>query len=93
MSNILDQLSYVYMLNYIKRRPLDINIETINFCPMKCVFCCNRLYARKYTVMNNTLFEKIIREYVKCGGGMWDWLYAVRLSFGSAFTTENKNIA
>ena len=70
MSNILDQLSYVYMLNYIKRRPLDINIETINFCPMKCVFCCNRLYARKYTVMNNTLFEKIIREYVKCGGGV-----------------------
>ena len=69
MNNILSQLTYVYMENYIKRRPLDMNIETVNFCPMRCIFCCNRLHDRKYTVMNNRLFEQIIQEYIKFFGG------------------------
>lgn len=79
MNSILDWAGHIYMQNYIKRRPLDINIETVSFCPMKCIFCCNRLYDRKHTVMSDRLFEKIVREYVEIlgGGGNWNRLYAV----------------
>lgn len=69
MKNILDKASYLYMLNIINRRPLDINIETISMCPMKCVFCCNRLYKRDYVVMDNQLFRKIIFQYCSIWGG------------------------
>lgn len=69
MKYILDWVAYIYMQNYIKQRPLDINIETVSFCPMKCIFCCNRLHDRKYTVMNEQLFERIVQEYVKILGG------------------------
>lgn len=69
MNNILDKAAYFYMLSIINRRPLDINIETITMCPVKCVFCCNRLYKRDYTVMDNYLFEKIIEQYCRMGGG------------------------
>lgn len=65
----VDFWAYLYMKNYIRIRPLDINVETVSFCPMKCVFCCNRLYKRDYIVMNIGLFEKIVREYVAIGGG------------------------
>lgn len=65
----LGEMAYIHMKRMIKKRPLDINIETVNFCPMKCVFCCNRLYRKEYTVMDNTLFEKIVKEYYHMGGG------------------------
>jgi MoaA/NifB/PqqE/SkfB family radical SAM enzyme len=65
---LLDYLAYIHMLSIIRKRPLDINIETINKCPLKCVFCCNRLYQRDYTVMDNKLFEDIVYQYVKMGG-------------------------
>lgn len=52
-----------------KERPLDINIETFSFCPMKCTFCCNRIFERKKSIMDNILFEKIVKEYVELFGG------------------------
>lgn len=70
MGNIVDKLGYLYMLHMVKKRPVDINIETITLCPLKCRFCCNRLYEREYTVMNNGLFEKIVREYCEWGGAI-----------------------
>lgn len=65
----LGEMAYIHMKRMIKKRPLDINIETVSFCPMKCVFCCNRFYKKEYTVMDNTLFEKIVEEYYRMGGG------------------------
>lgn len=69
MHLLFARMAYLYMLYLIKRRPLDINIETITMCPVKCVFCCNRLYKRDYTIMDNKLFEKIIEQYCRMGGG------------------------
>lgn len=57
------------MFKMSKQRPLDINIETVSFCPLSCVFCCNRLYKREKIVMDNELFEKIISEYTMRWGG------------------------
>ena len=53
----------------IQRRPLDINVETYSFCPMKCKFCCNRLFKRDKILMSNELFEKIVKEYCEIWGG------------------------
>lgn len=66
---MLEEMAYIHMMQLIKKRPLDINIETVNFCPFKCVFCCNRLYKKEYEVMSNALFEKIVGEYYGMGGG------------------------
>lgn len=69
MMKILDEIAYLHILRIIKKRPLDINIETINMCPLKCVFCCNRIYNREHVVMDNKLFEDIIKQYCDMGGG------------------------
>lgn len=69
MARILDEIAYLHMHNIIKNRPLDIKFETVTTCPLKCVFCCNRLYRREYTVMDNELFEKIIKQYCDAWGG------------------------
>lgn len=67
---LLDNLAY-YKMNYlIRERPLDINIETINWCPMKCVFCCNRIFNRPQKIMSLRLFSKICKDYNKTGGGV-----------------------
>ena len=69
MERIFGAISYYHMQHMIEKRPLDINIETINFCPLKCVFCCNRVYHRKPVVMDNELFENIVKQYYDIGGG------------------------
>lgn len=69
MIKLYDIVACHHMLRIIKRRPLDLNIETINVCPLKCVFCCNRVYRRQPIVMDNNLFEKIVRQYYHVGGG------------------------
>lgn len=69
MAEILDKMAYYHMLHIMKKRPLDINIETVTMCPLKCVFCCNRLYHKEYTVMDNELFENILKQYCSMGGG------------------------
>lgn len=66
---IFDGIAYYHMQRMIKKRPLDINIETINFCPLKCAFCCNRVFQRQPIVMDNELFESIVRQYFDIGGG------------------------
>lgn len=62
-------MAYSHMMSIIKNRPLDINIETINQCPLKCVFCCNRKYQRGAVVMDRTLFQDIVKQYYDLGGG------------------------
>lgn len=51
-------------------RPLDINVETINWCPLKCRFCCNRIFQRAREVMSIELFAKVCNDYYKMGGGV-----------------------
>lgn len=63
------ELAYERMLGMSESRPLDLNVETISFCPMKCLFCCNRLYKRDMVVMANSLFEKIVSEYIELWEG------------------------
>ena len=70
IKKIKAKMAYWHMCNIISKRPLDINIETITFCPLSCKFCCNRLYKREMQVMSNELFEKIIAQYCEIGGGV-----------------------
>lgn len=67
---ILGHLASLRMKYIQKKRPIDINIETINWCPMKCRFCCNRLYDRKPKTMSIKLFHKICKDYYTIGGGV-----------------------
>ena len=53
----------------VEKRPLDINIECTNFCPMQCVFCPNHKAGRAKTVMDMDLFSKICRDFYALGGG------------------------
>ena len=69
MSNVFDKAAYFHLMHIIRKRPLDMNIETITMCPLKCVFCCNHLYKREYTVMDNQLFTRLIEQYCDMGGG------------------------
>lgn len=69
MSRYYDLAAYLRMLRIISRRPLDINIETTNICPLRCVFCCNRIYQRPVNIMDNRLFENIVNQYYHMGGG------------------------
>lgn len=62
-NGLQENIAYIKIMNLLSNRPLDINIETYSFCPMKCVFCCNRIYTRDRNLMSLKLFEKIIREY------------------------------
>lgn len=57
-------------MNFIvEERPLDINLEVTNFCPLKCVFCPNRKIKRNKKTMSLLLFEKICDDYYSIGGG------------------------
>lgn len=61
--------AYHHMMNYSAKRPLDINIETTTICPMKCKFCCNRIFPRDKVVMPVNMFQSIVKEYISMGGG------------------------
>lgn len=50
-------------------RPLDINVETTNFCPASCVFCPNSKGKRQRQMMDMALFEKVVEEFYRLGGG------------------------
>ncbi|AQR97003.1 SPASM domain-containing protein [Clostridium saccharoperbutylacetonicum] len=66
---IYSNKAYDNMNRIINERPVDINIETINKCPLKCSFCCNRKIYREKQVMSDKLFEKICKDYYEIGGG------------------------
>ena len=64
-----NKASFLNITNIIRERPLDINIEVVNGCPLKCVFCRNQFSDRDYSVMKMDLFQKIVTEYIEIGGG------------------------
>ena len=64
-----DEAALRHMNAIVEERPLDINIECTNFCPMHCVFCPNHKAGRAKTVMDMDLFSKICRDFYALGGG------------------------
>jgi len=58
-----------HMEMLVRHRPLDINIETTNFCPFGCVFCPNHKEKRPKKIMDMDLFRKICRDFYQLGGG------------------------
>ena len=62
-----------------KKAPTIFNIETTNYCNMKCVFCARTIYMeRKNIWINDDLFEKMLDQVAthdhKKLNNFWDWL-------------------
>ena len=52
-----------------RKAPLILQIETTNVCNAACIFCAYPQMKRKKGVMSMSLFEKIVRDYARIGGG------------------------
>ena len=52
-----------------REAPLFLQIETINVCNASCIFCAYSAMERKQGVMSLELFRKVVRDYVRMGGG------------------------
>ena len=53
----------------LEKKPLILAIETISTCNARCIFCAYPTMKRKHEVMPLDLFEKIVDEYARVGGG------------------------
>ena len=51
------------------KKPLILQVETINICNAACVFCGYTSMSRKKGVMSMATFTKAIKEYAQMGGG------------------------
>ena len=50
-------------LENLEKAPTIFNIETTNYCNMKCVFCARTIYMeRKNIWINDDLFEKMLDQ-------------------------------
>jgi MoaA/NifB/PqqE/SkfB family radical SAM enzyme len=67
-----------YLPNFINKtlnnlflisRPIMIRIETVNICNNNCLICTKQISKRKKEIMSVDLFEKILSDYSKIGGG------------------------
>lgn len=57
------------MVGIAESRPLDLNIDATNVCPLRCVFCPNSKTRRERHVMSQALFESLCAQYRDMGGG------------------------
>ena len=57
------------MKKLVKKRPLILQVETVNSCNARCVFCAYQKMKREKEVLPLETFEKIVREYSEMGGG------------------------
>ena len=79
----------------IDRNPFICNIETTNYCNMKCVFCARTMYMeRKNIWINDDLFEKMLDKVVtydhqKLNNGIYGNYGSMFIS-DSIFSTEIK---
>jgi radical SAM protein with 4Fe4S-binding SPASM domain len=64
-----DPYVFARMQKLVARRPLDLNIETTNFCAASCVFCPNSKVKRVKSMMDMELFKRLIHQYAHIGGG------------------------
>jgi radical SAM protein with 4Fe4S-binding SPASM domain len=56
---------------FIKQRPLELSIETVNICNAKCKFCAYPKVIQQKTIMSMELFKKICTEFSDMGGGLF----------------------
>ncbi|GHT01406.1 hypothetical protein AGMMS50276_29340 [Synergistales bacterium] len=68
-ANINSKKSLSNMWSLVLDRPLDINIDTVNQCVLRCVFCPNSKHRRERIVMDMELFNNICADYYELGGG------------------------
>ena len=54
----------------LKKKFLGLNVETINICNANCIFCAYQYQKRPTGTMDTKLFETLIADYVKIGGGL-----------------------
>ena len=52
-----------------KQRPLMLHVETVNICNLKCIICPYNEMKRTKETMPDSLFAKIVADYVAMGGG------------------------
>ncbi len=62
-----------------KKIPTIFNIETTNYCNMKCVFCARTIYMKRKNIwIDDDLFEKMLDKVVthndKNLNDFWKWL-------------------
>ncbi len=69
LSNRKSNHALEHMRSILIKRPLDINIETTNYCPMECVFCPNHKRKRPKKNMDMSLFNKVCKNFYEIGGG------------------------
>ena len=50
-------------------RPLGLLIETVNICNNDCVICPYSAQTRDRRIMSTSLFEKVVDDYARIGGG------------------------
>lgn len=70
--NYLDRVSseqFQENLRIIEKRPWNIHLETSNICNSNCVFCAYPLMKRKKRVMSSEIFNKVLDDYCRMGGG------------------------
>ena len=54
----------------LKKKFLGLNVETINICNANCIFCAYQYQKRPTGTMDTKLFETLIADYAKIGGGL-----------------------
>jgi radical SAM protein with 4Fe4S-binding SPASM domain len=69
INSMFKPMAFRHMMSIVNERPIDLNIETTNYCPSKCVFCPNSKSRRTKRLMDMDLFEKICADYYNIGGG------------------------
>jgi len=52
-----------------RKAPFMLEIETTNICNSACVFCSYPYSKRKKGVMSMQVFQKVVEDYVRMGGG------------------------
>lgn len=58
-----------YILERLMTRPRVLHLETTNICNARCSFCAYRLMERPKGIMQKSIFEKAVADFVEIGGG------------------------
>lgn len=56
-------------LEAMARRPFELHLELTNLCNANCVFCPYQYQERQTEFMPLELVDKVLQDYVRCGGG------------------------
>ncbi|MGF1621100.1 MAG: radical SAM/SPASM domain-containing protein [Rhodomicrobiaceae bacterium] len=68
-SDVFTKENLSYFTYRGRYRPLGLLIETVNICNNDCVICPYSSQTRSRQMMPLPLFEKVIDDYVRIGGG------------------------